>query len=256
MAIMKRKRGPRERKGPKPGMRARQYLLDHPHETNKAVAEATQVGERTVGYARKALVDSEKVSAEYFSRTANAKTQSLKANPHPASGSAGDKAHEALKFDGKNLSTEESLEMLTQLARDGFEGGNFAQAKGSIETHEKLKARSAVSTLGPPDPQTDKEKIDRLAVIIDVCGPILAASAVLKAFWEAPERTLFFGEFERQQSTRALGTNPWGQTATNSPPITTEDLLDGESNEDQEGPAVAEEHAEDAPNDIEGDPLD
>lgn len=238
----------------RPGLRAEEALKLHPKESAANIARMTGTNIRTVYNARNRLIRDGIVPPDYFPLRNTAGTYGQK---HPEGGSASPElTHEDLGFKNDNLSTEESLKMLTTLARDGFKGGNYAQTKGSIETHDKLRQRSAVSTLGPVDPQSDAEKIDRLAVLIDVCGPILTASAVLKAFWNNPERELFFGESARQQSTRALGINPWGKTATGSPPITPEDLLDGKDDESQEGPTVAKEYEDDSAHSGSSDPLD
>lgn len=248
------KKGSKMRSGPGPGERARRWMMKHPEDSVRQVSEAAGVSVRIVYYQRKKMVLEGQVPADHFSLTSYAKP--LLAPKAGGSDSPTSEGHKTLGFKDANLSTEESLKMLTTLARDGYEAGNFAQAKGSIETHEKLQNRSAVSTLGPPDPQTDKEKIDRLAVIIDVCGPILAASAILKAFWGSTERNLFFGEATRQQATRVPDINPWAQTAVSSPPITPEEVMDDSSHEDQKGPPVATYDEKGPPDSGSSDPLD
>ncbi len=235
-----------------PGLRARQYLLDHPHDSNQEVANAVKCGLRTVGYARKELIDQGIVNPSYFERSL--RTQALKLAtrqqklPPPPSITNPDTDPDATQIVeqvvGKktgNLTTEESLAMLTQFARVAQKEKNFALAKDAVIAHDRIAKGSTVSQLGPPPPQKDEDKATRTTNILDVVGPTIAALAIVKAFPIEEDRKLFEEEFARQSVTH--------------PPHKEPRALDlaGESSHDQtpkdkESPQMDQGHAEDSLN--------
>ena len=249
---MPRKKG----KDLSPGLRARQYLLDHPHDSNQEVAEAIRVGLRTVSYARSHLIKEGIVPPTYFDRTIKHRAiqvaDRVKADPDSKLNQFIDPPINPLieKVTSHHrvgkLTTEESLDMLADFARHARDDGNFPLAKDAIVAYNRIEATSTETQLGPPPPQTDKDKVSRTTSILDVVGPTIAAHAAVGAFITNEDRDSFEEEFARQSVTHPPTKEDRTLISTGDSP--TNEGTDDKTNQSEASEEVDPGHAKDTPN--------
>lgn len=226
-----------------PGLRARQYLKDNPKASLEEVATNMACSRRTVGLQRRHLVESGAVPPNYFDRAVDTRTAKTMANVMNSDKSPEVEGVES-QHKGGQLTTEESLEMLTRFARSAEKEGNFPLAKDAINAHDRIAKASSITHLGPPDPQTDTQKVERMTVLLDVVGPVISALALCHAYHTPEDRKLFEEEFSRQSVTHPshveTGTSDLAGDSSNA-----------QDRENKESPQVDSGHAESPPD---GDP--
>ncbi len=240
-----------------PGLRARQYLLDHPLATTEEVSNAMLVGSRTVSYARSFLIRKGIVPPTYFDRSVEARSipveerastdQNSQLNQYLAtlntetSPSISEEVGKVLtsQQNGK-LTTAESLDMLAEFARIARKEGNFPLAKDAIVAYNKIEQGTTEAQLGPPPPQTDTQKVTRITHLLDVVGPTVAAHGICQAFVTIEDRRSFEEEFARQSVTHPPTKEDRTLNSTGEP-------SNDETNKGTESEEVDPRHAENPP---------
>jgi DNA-binding transcriptional regulator YhcF (GntR family) len=223
------------RKGDRPQqVRAEKYIFRFPHAQAVDIAKMADVSVNTVTRARAKL----------------AKQGLIKKGRHDGYPPLPDpQTPEVEKVvtdrDTGTLTDERALFILNNLAEQGYRDKNLGLAKDAIKEYKRLEAQTTETTLGPPDPVTDRDKIERTTQILDVVGPVLTASAVIKAFCLQEDRTQFEEEFTRQSVTHPPRNEPRVELSGNpSSPNTPHD----KTTENQVNPPKIEGPPEDTPN--------
>lgn len=207
-------------------IRARQYLRAQPGASNAHAAKLLGISVRTVSYARAELVKEGKIAPALHNRGGGKP-------PKPTTEhltTSGVKEIEAelnrMKTgDGKPLEDSEKLARLAAIARTTDDS---KRAESAMLAHTRIKELSKEKAhLGPKPPLKDKEKIDRLWALIEVCGPTIAAKATVRAF-KGTDLTDFCTTLDRLKATapHSHPSNTEGESAPTAAVLSSEDTDD------------------------------
>jgi DNA-binding transcriptional regulator YhcF (GntR family) len=214
--------------------KAELYVLKFPHATAVDIAKMADVSVNTVDRARAKLAKQGMIQKGRHG-----------AVPPKADPQTPEVEKVVTDRDTGTLTDERALYILNNLAEQGYRDKNLGLAKDAIKEYKRLEAQTTETTLGPPDPVTDRDKIERTTQILDVVGPVLTASAVIKAFCLQEDRTQFEEEFTRQSVTHPPRNEPRVELSGNpSSPNTPHD----KTTENQVNPPKIEGPPEDTPN--------
>lgn len=180
---------------------AMQYLREHPDASIADTARALGLGTRTVAYARKILVE-QKVLPPYQRGTLETGDEAT-ATPETPSSSVETPASSPKKSPGTMLDAkaleelsgmldrieenEDDIEsqklMLRQVKRMAFDLRLHPDTRMSaMQLWTKLRDTVTSRILGPGKPLTREAALDRLVMLFEAVGPLLAVEAMNKAF--------------------------------------------------------------------------
>jgi hypothetical protein len=206
-------------------------LLKYPHMNAADIARLADCNIRSVYRARKILQAKGLLKKHEKHRTSQILTD---VPSHPVTPEVAKVSEDQA---AGRLTIDESLDMLSQFARDGKREGNLTLAKDAIKEFTRLESQAVEAVLGPPDPLTDADKIERSTQILDVIGPHLAALAVKSAFTESEDLSAFEEEFTRRSPTHSHGQRVVVAGETSS------EAAHGQDPKTQTGPQVGQEDA-------------
>lgn len=230
-----------------PRARAKLALLKHHDMTSLAIAAMIGVGHNTVNRARAELVEEGLLEKHKHNRPA------LRTNIIVPPAPLTPEVEEVVsKQASGRLTVDESLDMLTSFARRGDAEGNLTLSRDAIKEFHKLESQATETILGPPDPLTDEDKIERAWPILDVLGPTLAAHAAVQAFPLTEDRAAFEEEYARQSATH----KPRTEQRADISGITSSEAAHEEIHKSEEEPPVAQKHEARPSDSGSSDPLD
>lgn len=168
---------------------AKEYLLAYPSATNTQVVDALNLSEKTVSEARRFLIGTGQLEKSFYAR------RSLTLGPTPVSDvsvirtegpasflpPATDAAEAILT--SSDMDVPERRRRLSELARKARVDGSGQLEIAAIQAIAKLDEQSGTKDrLGPGAPLTRTDKVKRLGVLIEVCGPSIVAEAISISF--------------------------------------------------------------------------
>lgn len=197
---------------------AREYLIANPEASNNQASRELGCSIGTVSNARRLLITAGLVPKRYHDRRPDdtpGPTDQFPtlANPVDLQGAEELKQRlgELSGAAGEAHTPDEVKRRLSAIARNAALEHNGQLEIAALNALGRAEAQFAEkTTLGPPPPATDEEKIDRLSVLISCTDPKITCSALFRAFTEEE-----IAEFAR------LFSKMWNP-AHNPPPIMAE----------------------------------
>lgn len=188
---------------------AEEYLLANPYASTEMICDATRVNPATVTRIRKDLVKRGLIRASIHDWSSPEGRSAKSLEPEGAKIDTEGvekvlaKLEELRTPTGDPLTTEESLQLLSSLARAANTDGNSKLAIDATMAFHRLQDRTTAVQLGPPPPLTDEDKITRMTHLVDVVGPVILASATFRAL-SAEDLCAFEEELGRLKATHPL----------------------------------------------------
>lgn len=162
-----------------------EYLAANPKAKNRDVMAALNVRQPAVSKARKAAVERGILKPSTWQK--NARKRIIETQARKMIEAGHDDIEELIarveaSQPGQHLSTDESLRMLSDMARIAERDGQAKLAIDAIKAVQWIQKASATTQLGPKPPLTVQEKRERLIPILEACGPNITASVVRVVF--------------------------------------------------------------------------
>lgn len=163
-----------------------EYMIAHREATNAEICREFGVKDRTITRARKEAIEKGYVGPNYFDRMSDEGREAGEAGSHGAEPleKTLERVARGVKPGDTQLTTEESLLMLSQLARAAKrDGANKLSIEAMVAFH-RLKSQSKEAKLGPNPPLSFDEKVERTSRVLEAAGKWAAKAAWSVAFPE------------------------------------------------------------------------
>jgi hypothetical protein len=178
--------------------RITEYMIAYPEATMKEVATKFGCSMSTTVRCREKAIEGKLVGPSYFDRRSSEGQKALETGNYEAADLEGTvRKILSESSGGALLSTEESLQAFTNLARAAERDG---ANKLSIEAHKafhNLKSTSKEAKLGPGVPVSYDEKVERTSRILECVGIRAVGAAFRIAF---PDKVIDIGEKEPEMA--------------------------------------------------------
>lgn len=181
------------------------YILANPAASNSEIVEKTGASARTVSYVRSTLRSegtnepSKRSEAKSDGEELVIESVAEMLTPQTIKEMAVDPTFGADLLDEDQIRTK----LLQQVQRMAFDPQIGSQTKlDAIQVWVKLKDIARAATMGPGNPLTEAEAVDRLSMIMQGCGPTVTIKALDRAFDKKGER-----DYEIERTPDASGTS-------------------------------------------------
>jgi len=186
---------------------AKEYLLVYPSANNQQVVDALSISEKTVSNARRFLIQTGQLEKSFYSRRGSTLGTTPLADisviKTESAASLGTEAEVILA--SADMDVPERRRRLSELARKARVDGSGQLEIAAIQAIAKLDEQSGTKdSLGPGPPLSRADKVNRLGVLIEVCGASITAESVVKSL-ERPELDTLIDEIGRFMAKK--GTN-------------------------------------------------